>query len=113
MIIKLRTWSEFALVFSKIGHTKPTFSLQMLFQDRVMNRRQTEHERLITESAEKINHILQQRKQEIEEKRKMMFYLKSEEQRLKKLREEEEARKHEGKKKEKEGTYVGMISFFS
>lgn len=77
-----------------------------------MNRRQTEYERLITESAEKINHILQQRKQEIEVKRKMMFYLKSEEQRLKKLHEEEEARKHEGKKKE-EGTCVGMISFFS
>lgn len=113
MIIKLGTWSEFALVFSKIGNIKRTFSLQMLFQDRVMNHRQTEYERLITESAEKINHILQQRKQEIEVKRKMMFFLKSEEQRLKKLHEEEEARKHEGKKKEKEGTCVGMISFFS
>ena len=62
-----------------------------------MNRRQTEYDRLKTERAERINHILQQRRQEMEIKRKMLFFLKSEEQRLKKLQEEEEARKHEGR----------------
>ncbi|KAL3515996.1 hypothetical protein ACH5RR_022898 [Cinchona calisaya] len=71
------------------------------FQDKVMNRRQTEYDRLKTEIAERINHILQERRQEMEIKRKMLFYLKSEEQRLKKLHEEEEARKHEEVEKQK------------
>ena len=62
-----------------------------------MNRRQTEYDRLKTERAERINHILQQRRQEMEITRKMLFFLKSEEQRLKKLQGEEEARKHEGR----------------
>lgn len=61
-----------------------------------MNHRQIEYDRLKTERAERINHILQERRQEMEIKRKMMFYLKSEEQRLNKLQEEEEARKREG-----------------
>lgn len=71
------------------------------FQDKVMNRRQTEYDRLKTERAERINHILQQRRQEMEIKRKMLFFLKSEEQRLKKLQEEEEARKHEEAERQK------------
>lgn len=62
-----------------------------------MNHRQTEYERLRAERDERINHILQQGRQEREMKRKMMFYLKSEEERLRKLQEEEETRKREGK----------------
>ncbi|KAA8536786.1 hypothetical protein F0562_029264 [Nyssa sinensis] len=68
---------------------------KMQFQERVMNRRQAEYNRLRAEREERINQILQKRKQEREYKRKMLFYLRSEEERLKKLHEEEEARKHE------------------
>lgn len=77
------------------------FPCKHQFQDKVMNCRQTEYDRLKTERAERINHILQQRRQEREIKRKMLFFLKSEEQRLKKLQEEEEAHEREEAERQK------------
>lgn len=68
---------------------------KMIFQERVMNRRQAEYSRLRAEREERISQIIQSRKQEREAKRKMLFYLRSEEERMKKAREEEEARKRE------------------
>lgn len=61
-----------------------------------MSSRQAEYDRLRVERDERINQILQSRKEEREIKRKMLFYLNVEEERLKKLHEEEEARKREG-----------------
>ncbi|PIN18403.1 Translation initiation factor 3, subunit a (eIF-3a) [Handroanthus impetiginosus] len=66
-----------------------------IFQDRVLSRRRAEYDRLKEEREERINQIIQSRKQEREAKRKMIYFLRSEEERQKKLREEEEARKHE------------------
>uniref|UniRef100_A0A803KNW3 Eukaryotic translation initiation factor 3 subunit A n=1 Tax=Chenopodium quinoa TaxID=63459 RepID=A0A803KNW3_CHEQI len=66
-----------------------------IFQERVVNRRQSEFERLRQERAEHYNQIRQSRRQQRVAKRKMIFYLRSEEERLNKLREEEEARKNE------------------
>ncbi|KAA8545218.1 hypothetical protein F0562_020002 [Nyssa sinensis] len=68
---------------------------KMQFQERVMNRRQSEYNKLRAEREERSNQILQKRREERESKRKMLFYLRSEEERLKKLQEEEEARKRE------------------
>ncbi|OAY42365.1 eukaryotic translation initiation factor 3 subunit A [Manihot esculenta] len=68
---------------------------KMIFQERVMSRRQTEFDRLRAEREERINQIIQARKQEREAKRKKIFYVRTEEERLRKLHEEEEARKHE------------------
>ncbi|CAH9069447.1 unnamed protein product [Cuscuta europaea] len=65
------------------------------FQARVVSHREAEHSRMRREREERINQIIQARKQEREAKRKMIFFLKSEEERLNKLREEEEARKCE------------------
>lgn len=66
-----------------------------IFQERVMNRRQAEFNRMRMEREERMKQILNSRRQERDAKRKMMFYLRSEEERLKKLQEEEEARKRE------------------
>ncbi|KAL7239738.1 hypothetical protein ACSBR2_005588 [Camellia fascicularis] len=71
------------------------------FQERVMNCRQEEYDRLRAEREERINQILQQRRQEREYKRKMLFYLRTEEERLRKLHEEEEARKREEAERKK------------
>ena len=61
-----------------------------------MNHRQAEYNRLKAETEERVNQILQQRRQEREYQRKMIFFLRAEEERLRKLHEEEEARKRDG-----------------
>ncbi|CAO2832065.1 unnamed protein product [Amaranthus hypochondriacus] len=66
-----------------------------IFQEKIVNRRQAELERLRQEREEHIRAILLERRQERETKRKMLFFLKAEEERLNKLREEEEIRKRE------------------
>ncbi|KAK1370744.1 Eukaryotic translation initiation factor 3 subunit A [Heracleum sosnowskyi] len=65
------------------------------FQNKVVESREAEYERLRKERHERIEQILQARKEERESKRKMLFYLSIEEEKLKKLKEEEEARKRE------------------
>ncbi|XP_024028195.1 eukaryotic translation initiation factor 3 subunit A [Morus notabilis] len=68
---------------------------KMIFQERVMSRRQAEFDRRRVEREEQINQLIQARKQEREALRKKIFYVRSEEERQRKLREEEEARKWE------------------
>ncbi|XP_044471259.1 eukaryotic translation initiation factor 3 subunit A-like isoform X2 [Mangifera indica] len=65
------------------------------FQERVLNRRKAEFDRQRVEREERINQIIQARKQERETMRKKVFYVRCEDERLKKKREEEEARKRE------------------
>ena len=72
------------------------FFVQVVFQERIANRRETEYTRLKKEREDRINEVIASRKREREIKRKLFFYLKSEEERLTKEREEEEARKREG-----------------
>lgn len=72
------------------------FFLQIQFQKKIVESREAEYERLRKERHERIEQILQARKEERESKRKMLFYLSVEEERQKKLKEEEETRKREG-----------------
>ncbi|EXC11331.1 Eukaryotic translation initiation factor 3 subunit A [Morus notabilis] len=74
---------------------KNRLSRMMIFQERVMSRRQAEFDRRRVEREEQINQLIQARKQEREALRKKIFYVRSEEERQRKLREEEEARKWE------------------
>ncbi|CAA3000718.1 eukaryotic translation initiation factor 3 subunit A-like [Olea europaea subsp. europaea] len=71
------------------------FESKSLFHERVVSRREAEFNRLETEREERINQIIQSRKQEREAKRKSLYYLRCEEERQIRLHEEEEARKHE------------------
>ncbi|OMO56248.1 hypothetical protein COLO4_35714 [Corchorus olitorius] len=71
------------------------FDNKVIFQERVNSRRQSELSRRREEREQRINQIIQARKQDRELKRKKIFYVRSEEERLRKLREEEEARKRE------------------
>ncbi|EOY11582.1 hypothetical protein SCA6_003314 [Theobroma cacao] len=68
---------------------------KMIFQERVMSRRQAEFDQRREEREERIQQIIQARKQERDIKRKKIFYVRSEEERIRKLHEEEEARKLE------------------
>ncbi|OVA13491.1 Proteasome component (PCI) domain [Macleaya cordata] len=68
---------------------------KMIFQNKIVSRRESEFNRLKMEREERISQLLQFRRQEREAKRKMIFYLRSEEERQKKLQEEEAARKQE------------------
>ncbi|RAL50639.1 hypothetical protein DM860_015786 [Cuscuta australis] len=72
-----------------------------IFGARIISRRDAEQSRMKREREERINQIIQSRKQEREAKRKMIFFLRTEEERLSKLREEEEARKREEMEKRK------------
>ncbi|KAE8728469.1 Eukaryotic translation initiation factor 3 subunit A [Hibiscus syriacus] len=68
---------------------------KMIFQERVISRRQAEFDQRRAEREERIKQIILARKQERDIKRKKIFYVRSEEERIRKLREEGEARKCE------------------
>ncbi|XP_073036836.1 eukaryotic translation initiation factor 3 subunit A-like [Primulina eburnea] len=68
---------------------------KQIFQQRVLNHRRAEYNRLKEERDERIRQIIQTRKHERETKRKMIYFLISEEEKQKRLRAEEEARKLE------------------
>ncbi|KAB5529180.1 hypothetical protein DKX38_019261 [Salix brachista] len=68
---------------------------KIIFEERVKSRREAEFNQRKAEREERINQIIQARKQEREALRKKIFFVRSEEERLNKLREEEEARKLE------------------
>ncbi|XVE89595.1 hypothetical protein DITRI_Ditri20bG0008600 [Diplodiscus trichospermus] len=68
---------------------------KMVFQERVISRRQAEFDQRRLEKEDRIKQIIKARKQERDIKRKKIFYVRSEEERIRKLREEEEARKLE------------------
>ncbi|KAJ9538370.1 hypothetical protein OSB04_031103 [Centaurea solstitialis] len=83
------------------GDVKEKYRLQrvmehkMQFQERVINCRRAEYDRMRSEREERLSQVLQARRGEREIKRKMLYYVRTEEERLKKLQEEEEARKRE------------------
>ncbi|KAL6960070.1 Eukaryotic translation initiation factor 3 subunit A [Sarracenia purpurea var. burkii] len=85
------------------------------FQETVVNRRQAEYNRLRAEREERVNQLLQQRRQEREYKRKMLFYLRTEEERLRKVQEEEEARKLEEaeRKRKEEAEYKAKLDMIA
>ncbi|KAH7542989.1 eukaryotic translation initiation factor 3 subunit A [Ziziphus jujuba] len=68
---------------------------KMIFQERVMSRRQAEFDKRRQEREEQISQMIQARKLDREAKRKKIFYVRSEEEKHRKRQEEEEARKHE------------------
>ncbi|KAF3449232.1 hypothetical protein FNV43_RR09960 [Rhamnella rubrinervis] len=68
---------------------------KMIFQERVIHRRQEEFDRRREEREKQINQMVKARKQDRETKRKKIYYVRSEEERLRKIQEEEEARKRE------------------
>lgn len=70
--------------------------MQRIFQERAVSSREAEFNRLKQERQERINQIIQTRKQDRETRRKLIFYLRFEEEQQKRLQEEEEARKREG-----------------
>ncbi|XWS64481.1 hypothetical protein CRYUN_Cryun05aG0007600 [Craigia yunnanensis] len=76
---------------------------KMVFQERVMSRRQAEFHQRRVEREERIKQIIQARKQERDIKREKIFYVRSDEERIKKLHEEEEARKREEAKRTRIG----------
>ncbi|VAH70998.1 unnamed protein product [Triticum turgidum subsp. durum] len=67
------------------------------FQERIVQRRESEFSSLRKEREERINQLLSSRKRERETVRKLMYFLNMEEQRIQREREEQEARKREGK----------------
>ncbi|KAI6692377.1 hypothetical protein NL676_020087 [Syzygium grande] len=68
---------------------------KVIFQERVMSRRQAEYDRLRAQSEEQVRLELHARKQQREAKRKKLFFLSEEEKRRQRLLEEEEARRRE------------------
>ncbi|CAI0404954.1 unnamed protein product [Linum tenue] len=68
---------------------------KMIFQERVIARRQAEFDQRQAAREARINQIIQTRRQEREIQRKKIFYIKTEQERLARLKEEEEARKRE------------------
>ncbi|XP_075486556.1 eukaryotic translation initiation factor 3 subunit A-like [Primulina tabacum] len=68
---------------------------KQIFQQRALNHRRAEYNRLKEERDERIRQIIQTRKHERETKRKMIYFLISEEEKQKRLHAEEEARKLE------------------
>lgn len=73
-----------------------TCFLKEILQETVTRRQQVEFERRKLEKEERINRIIQARKQGRETKRKNIFFVLTEQERINKLREEEEAREREG-----------------
>ena len=76
----------------------PSFFLfQNAFQERIVQRRESEFSSIRKERDERINQLISSRKRERETVRKLMYYLNLEEQRIQRQREEDEAKKREGK----------------
>lgn len=74
---------------------------KIVFQNKLVGRREEEFNRLKKEREDKINQLIATRKRERDTKRKLLFYLKTEEERRDRLREEEEARKQEEAERKK------------
>ncbi|XP_030949558.1 eukaryotic translation initiation factor 3 subunit A-like [Quercus lobata] len=66
-----------------------------IFQEKVVQRRQSEFDRLREDRDRQIQQMLQARRQERDAIRKKIFYVRTEEEKQRKLQEEEEARKRE------------------
>uniref|UniRef100_A0ACD5YW35 Uncharacterized protein n=1 Tax=Avena sativa TaxID=4498 RepID=A0ACD5YW35_AVESA len=71
------------------------------FQERIVQRRESEFSSLRKERDERVNQLISSRKRERETVRKLMYYLNLEEQRIQRQREEDEARKREDEERRK------------
>ncbi|XP_049401432.1 eukaryotic translation initiation factor 3 subunit A-like [Solanum stenotomum] len=74
---------------------------EKIFQERVVSCREAEFNSMKQERQERINQIIQTRKQDRDTRRKLIFFLRKEEEQQKRLQEEEDARKHEEAEKQK------------
>eukprot|EP00268_Persea_americana_P000331 TRINITY_DN1011_c0_g1_i6.p1 TRINITY_DN1011_c0_g1~~TRINITY_DN1011_c0_g1_i6.p1 ORF type:complete len:966 (+),score=222.53 TRINITY_DN1011_c0_g1_i6:352-3249(+) len=76
---------------------------KIIFQNKIVQRREEEYNKLKKEREEKIINLINARRAERDRLRKMIFYLRTEEERLTKLQGEEEARqREEAERKKKE-----------
>ncbi|CAM8945968.1 unnamed protein product [Rhodiola kirilowii] len=66
-----------------------------IFQERVLNRRQSEYNRVRAEAREQMRQVKKAQKEARDTRRKLLYYLRGEEERQIRVREEEEARKRE------------------
>uniref|UniRef100_A0ACD5YW24 Uncharacterized protein n=1 Tax=Avena sativa TaxID=4498 RepID=A0ACD5YW24_AVESA len=71
------------------------------FQERIVQRRESEFSSLRKERDERVNQLISSRKRERETVRKLMYYLNLEEQRIQRQREEDEAKKREDEERRK------------
>ncbi|KAK6778627.1 hypothetical protein RDI58_025345 [Solanum bulbocastanum] len=74
---------------------------ERIFQERLVGCREAEFNSMKQERQERINQIIQTRKQDRDTRRKLIFFLQKEEEQQKRLQEEEDARKHEEAEKRK------------
>ncbi|KAL3326772.1 hypothetical protein AABB24_037459 [Solanum stoloniferum] len=74
---------------------------ERIFQERLVSCREAEFNSMKQERQERINQIIQTRKQVRDTRRKLIFFLQKEEEQQKRLQEEEDARKHEEAEKRK------------
>ncbi|KAH0720874.1 hypothetical protein KY285_005752 [Solanum tuberosum] len=74
---------------------------ERIFQERLVSCREAEFNSMKQERQERINQIIQTRKQDRDTRRKLIFFLQKEEEQQKRLQEEEDARKHEEAEKRK------------
>ncbi|KAJ8533950.1 hypothetical protein K7X08_007274 [Anisodus acutangulus] len=74
---------------------------KIIFQERVVSRREAEFNSLKQERQERINQIIQTRKQDRDTRRKLIYFLRTQEEQQKRLQEEEAARKREEAEKRK------------
>ncbi|XP_044354884.1 eukaryotic translation initiation factor 3 subunit A [Triticum aestivum] len=79
------------------------------FQERIVQRRESEFSSLRKEREERINQLLSSRKRERETVRKLMYFLNMEEQRIQREREEQEARKREEEERRKKEEAVRKL----
>lgn len=74
---------------------------ERIFQERLVSCREAEFNSMKQERQERINQIIQTRKQDRDTRRKLILFLQKEEEQQKRLQEEEDARKHEEAEKRK------------
>jgi hypothetical protein len=94
------------LLLSYLPFSNSLLLFQNAFQERIVQRRESEFSSLRKERDERVNQLISSRKRERETVRKLMYYLNLEEQRIQRQREEDEARKREGK------CILGLILLF-
>lgn len=85
--------------------------MQRIFQERLVSCREAEFNSMKQERQERINQIIQTRKQDRDTRRKLIFFLQKEEEQQKRLQEEEDARKHEGILLVKDAFYALNLGF--
>lgn len=86
--------------------------MQRIFQERIVSCKEAEFNSMKLERQERINQIIQTRKQDRDSRRKLMFFLRTEEEQQKRLQEEEDVRKREGILLVKDAFYALNLAAF-